>query len=761
MRKSTLPIARAFKRNLILLVLLPLLAVFTCFFLLTYYNYQSRAMGNIAMVQSSIAEIVDSEVDSTSMMLASLVYANNSGIVDYINACDTDDVIARYNAFQRLESILDYAFQSDSSILSMIFRFASGRSITYGTELEMSASPRGRHRFDSIKEDIVYVNAFRSGDYGRISSSLSGNEMLYSAVIYPSWMIDQSRNIESIELVRTSSVYQEITRYDTAYHLGNNSIGYTALVDSQKRAVLSSNRIPQTLVNDYLNGIEHFGHTYVTTDVGTNELDALLITIALSQDVAGSFLFPFLAIFLLVIVVLFFLFTFSHLLIVNIINPVKRISNGLSQVQEGKLDIYLEEEGYEEIGSTISSFNGMVRHQRALIEDYQSRIRSQETRPERLFSAFVTGTIKDEDLRLAEETLFSSAHMIIALYVGNVPSFDGATMLRSLDANLQFATQCLISRSTMKDLYVIHYRDGRAGGWSEKELIAKILELYEEGPVVAFSRLMLNMAQTWKTMARLEEIYPVLCLYSSGSSVLLDEEEEKMKDVLSSVLRFSHLASALYIADEKVIDQEREALSERLVTKDLEEARKEVLSIVAAFASRLRDASTSIVSFFGYNPSFLSHVSQISDAGSLTIYMNNLLSEIAEKSRMNIDSETLDAVSRAKRYIADNYQYSDLSLSMVSSHVELNERYFSTLFSKETGTSFQSYLASLRIQKARQLIRTTTFKIYEIASMCGYASSENFNKAFRKECGMSPMEYRKRGKNEENTGKIGEEKGEN
>ena len=101
------------------------------------------------------------------------------------------------------------------------------------------------------------------------------------------------------------------------------------------------------------------------------------------------------------------------------------------------------------------------------------------------------------------------------------------------------------------------------------------------------------------------------------------------------------------------------------------------------------------------------------------------------------------SIVRAKRYMADHYEDCDLSLPKVAEHVGLNEKYFTNRFTKETGENFSSYLTALRMQKAKELLKTTTFKVYEISEMVGYHNVEHFNRMFKKLNGITPARYRK------------------
>lgn len=747
-------IRKAFTGNLVSFVLVPVLVVFSLCYAFIYRNFHSRAMGNIQAVHESFSTLLEDEVASLSMELASLIYANNSAIFDYIVACDTDDPIARYNAFQRLDAMLDYALQPEgSSILSMIFRFSSGRSVSYVGDLNFSLDASVRHRTSPIEEDIVYVNAFRSGSYERLYTGLGENQLVYSAVVYPSWMLDRGDDIVSIELVAVSDLSQEMSKYDTAYALGNNSIGYSCLVDDVTGAILSGSRIDAEIVRDWEEGHERFGLTYVTTPVEAGEIDATFLTVVRTSDVTGSFLIPIIAGIGLVLVVILFLWTFSHLLIKNIISPVARLSHGLKDIEDGNMDTVLEEEGYEEVARTIASFNGMVRHQRALIEDYKNRLRREELRPERLFSAYVSHNLKDEDVEAADRELFSRPHSLFAIYTGNMESFDESGMYRCLDMDLHFASQCHISPDPSGGLYHVYRRDERETGCSDRQLIASMMEAissrFQSRPVIVTGRLILRLEQSRKAFALTARFAPILPLLADGTIVDRDSLEETWGSVVPRVPSFHRLACALYIADEAVVAPARAELAASMLKGSVEEARAILLALASAFARRLGEGGGSLTSFYGHNPEFARQVETLGDQSSAVLFLNSQTSEVMERSRQSLDLDKCDAVTRARRYICDNYHYADLSLEMVAEHVDLNARYLSTRFTKEVGESFHSYLTHLRIGKAKELLRGSTLRIYEVATLCGYASAENFNKAFRKEEGVSPMQYRKSGKNEE------------
>ena len=86
----------------------------------------------------------------------------------------------------------------------------------------------------------------------------------------------------------------------------------------------------------------------------------------------------------------------------------------------------------------------------------------------------------------------------------------------------------------------------------------------------------------------------------------------------------------------------------------------------------------------------------------------------------------------------------DITLSGLAERLYLNPNYLSTLFKNETGTTFTQALLRIRMEKAKELLRTTKLKIYEIGSRVGYADSAHFSRVFKNHENMSPYEYREK-----------------
>lgn len=109
--------------------------------------------------------------------------------------------------------------------------------------------------------------------------------------------------------------------------------------------------------------------------------------------------------------------------------------------------------------------------------------------------------------------------------------------------------------------------------------------------------------------------------------------------------------------------------------------------------------------------------------------------ECSTKKRSNI-------IAQSKDYILQNYHLEDISLNMVAKNVNMSPTHFSAIFSKETGETFVEYLTSIRMDKAKEMLRFSDKKTAEIAWDVGYPNSHYFSFLFKKLNGISPRDFR-------------------
>ena len=98
-------------------------------------------------------------------------------------------------------------------------------------------------------------------------------------------------------------------------------------------------------------------------------------------------------------------------------------------------------------------------------------------------------------------------------------------------------------------------------------------------------------------------------------------------------------------------------------------------------------------------------------------------------------------IQQAVRFINDNYR-TDISHDSVAWKAGMSPAHFSRIFKKVMGLSYQDYLNSRRITKAKYLLRTSAQSVTEIAVSLGFADPTGFGRIFKKLTGHTPSAFR-------------------
>jgi len=83
-----------------------------------------------------------------------------------------------------------------------------------------------------------------------------------------------------------------------------------------------------------------------------------------------------------------------------------------------------------------------------------------------------------------------------------------------------------------------------------------------------------------------------------------------------------------------------------------------------------------------------------------------------------------------------------LSLSVVAENIGISPGYLSSLFFRETGNQFNEYVTRSRMEKAKDLLRTSMYKVYEVSELVGILDYRYFSKLFKKYTGLAPKDFR-------------------
>ena len=128
---------------------------------------------------------------------------------------------------------------------------------------------------------------------------------------------------------------------------------------------------------------------------------------------------------------------------------------------------------------------------------------------------------------------------------------------------------------------------------------------------------------------------------------------------------------------------------------------------------------------------------------SAIAYAKKMISEAIEIRDQNSGNKNRSILKTAVDFIDSHYMDEEISLNTVANVANVSSNHFSALFSQNMGQTFIEYLTTLRMNKAKELLRCTGMRSSEIAGEIGYKDAHYFSYLFKKTQGMTPSDYRK------------------
>lgn len=77
----------------------------------------------------------------------------------------------------------------------------------------------------------------------------------------------------------------------------------------------------------------------------------------------------------------------------------------------------------------------------------------------------------------------------------------------------------------------------------------------------------------------------------------------------------------------------------------------------------------------------------------------------------------------------------------------MSPNYFSSIFKQEIGISAVNFITDVRMKKAQELLSQSDNSVVDIAKKVGYEDSQYFFRVFKKNVGMTPLQYREENRN--------------
>ena len=136
-----------------------------------------------------------------------------------------------------------------------------------------------------------------------------------------------------------------------------------------------------------------------------------------------------------------------------------------------------------------------------------------------------------------------------------------------------------------------------------------------------------------------------------------------------------------------------------------------------------------------------------SERGRALATMVNLFAQYLSECGGRLLREAKDLQSpllRRIQAVLSDTRDASISVKEIAERVSLSPCHFCKVFKKQVGVTFTEYRLKLRIERAQELLRNPHLRVSEVAFEAGFESIPYFNRAFRREAGCSPSQYRAR-----------------
>ena len=126
----------------------------------------------------------------------------------------------------------------------------------------------------------------------------------------------------------------------------------------------------------------------------------------------------------------------------------------------------------------------------------------------------------------------------------------------------------------------------------------------------------------------------------------------------------------------------------------------------------------------------------------IAAYLTAMFGKLLKHYRIEGSGVRQDIVLQILNFCARHYQ-ENISVADIAEQLHISRSSVSHIFSARLGIHFCDYVNALRLSEATELLKNGNYSITQIAEKSGFSTIRTFNRAFLKQYGMAPSDYRK------------------
>ncbi len=212
----------------------------------------------------------------------------------------------------------------------------------------------------------------------------------------------------------------------------------------------------------------------------------------------------------------------------------------------------------------------------------------------------------------------------------------------------------------------------------------------------------------------------------------LDIQEEE-KQLMNDILKYDTKSVQMYMNAifQKAVEEQEPFEKVNATCVRLASA---VFSVLDEMGVYFREES------YSYQDTLMA-IQQYHSVKHLKQFMMGFMKKVSECLEKVEKKKFSSVVDQAVEYVKKNFK-EEISVKSISAELFITPNYFSQIFKSQMGMNFIDYLNEVRIAYAKELLKDSRLKAYEVAEMSGYQNYKYFNTVFKKYTGYSPKEYR-------------------
>ncbi|MCI2069360.1 MAG: AraC family transcriptional regulator [Bacilli bacterium] len=199
---------------------------------------------------------------------------------------------------------------------------------------------------------------------------------------------------------------------------------------------------------------------------------------------------------------------------------------------------------------------------------------------------------------------------------------------------------------------------------------------------------------------------------------------------------------------EKIVPNKFQSRTMLYDMEDIRQYKDRIISCIAIVSRASIEAGLDTTTAYKLNDIYINKIERSSSIEQMNIIVTPMFkdfcSRVGELRLKKTDNPTLN---RAMTYINEHLR-EKLSTSIVADAINVSQSYLSIKFKKATGMNFTTYINQQKVEEAKRLLRLTDKPLTDISNYLSFSSQSYFQNIFRKQVGITPLNYRNK-KNEE------------